>query len=117
MALGGGYPAKERALSPAQREAIFVRDNRICRICGAAATDIDHIAGSSSDPENLQALCKSCNMAKAEANFRPATAKEAAESDAIWVRIRAEQPGRLCDDEKRWDKWWREIASAQQKRQ
>lgn len=108
-----GYPAKERALSPAQREAIFVRDNRMCQICGATATDIDHIAGSSSNPENLQALCKPCNMAKAEANLRPATAEKAAESDAIWTRIRAKQPSRLCDDENKWDELWREIASEQ----
>jgi 5-methylcytosine-specific restriction endonuclease McrA len=113
--LGGGYPEKARALSPEQREAIFKRDGRRCRLCGAPATDIDHIAGSSSDPENLQALCKPCNMAKARANFRSATPEEAAEGNAIWARIRAERPVRLCDDEKKWDELWREIASEQRK--
>lgn len=114
--LGGGYPAKARTLSHEQREAIFTRDGRRCRLCGAPATDIDHIAGSSSDPENLQALCKSCNMARARANFRPATLEEAAEGNAIWARIRATQPVRLCDDETKWDKLWRKIASEQRKR-
>ena len=113
--LGGGYPEKARALSPEQREAIFTRDGRRCRLCGSPATDIDHIAGSSSDPENLQALCKPCNMAKARANFRSATPEEAAEGNAIRARITAERPVRLCDDEKKWDELWREIASEQRK--
>jgi hypothetical protein len=114
--LGGGYPEKARKLSPGQREAIFTRDNRRCRLCGAPATEIDHIAGSSPDPENLQALCKPCNMAKARDNFRSATPEEAAEGNAIWARIRAPEPIRLCDDEKQWDKLWKEIAAEQRKR-
>src|SRR6266849_1951825 len=52
--LGGGYPKKARTLSHEQREAIFTRDGRRCRLCGAPATDIDHIAGSSSDLENFR---------------------------------------------------------------
>ncbi len=111
--LGGGYPAKARTLSREQREAIFTRDGRRCRLCGAPATDIDHIAGSSSDPENLQALCKSCNMAKARAHFRSATPEEAADGNAIWARIKTEQPVRLCDDEEKWDELWRVIAREQ----
>jgi 5-methylcytosine-specific restriction endonuclease McrA len=114
--LGGGYPEKARKLSPEQREAIFTRDNRRCRLCGAPATEIDHIAGSSSDPKNLQALCKPCNMAKAAANFRSATPEEAAEGNAIWARIRATRPVRLCDNEKQWDELRKEIAAEQRKR-
>lgn len=112
---GGGYPKKARALSDAQREAIFLRDAHHCRLCGAPATEIDHISGSSPDPENLQAICKSCNMAKAEANFRPATPEEAAEIKAIWTRIMAEQPKQLCDNEEEWDEMRKEIASEQRK--
>lgn len=114
--LGGGYPERDRALSPEQREAIFTRDGGHCRLCGAPATEIDHIAGSSADPENLQALCKPCTMAKARANFRGATSEEEAEGEAIWARITAEPPSRLCDDETKWDKLWRKIASEQRKR-
>ncbi len=114
--LGGGYPEKARSLSDEQREAIFKRDNRRCRLCGEPATEIDHIAVSSSDPNNLQALCKPCNMAKARAHFRKATPKEAAEGEAIWARIRATQPARLCDDEKHWDELRKEIAAEQRKR-
>jgi hypothetical protein len=111
--LGGGYPKKARTISHEQREAIFTRDGRRCRLCGAPATDIDHIAGSSSDPENLQALCKPCNMAKARANFRSATPEEATEGKAIWARIIAKRPVRLCDDEEKWAELWRAIAQAQ----
>jgi hypothetical protein len=116
MILGGSYPGKARFLSHEQREAIFTRDGRRCRLCGAPATDIDHIAGSSSAPENLQALCKPCNMAKARANFRSATPEEAAEGNAIWARIRATRPVRLCDNEKQWDELRKEIAAEQRKR-
>ncbi len=116
MILGGGYPAKARALSREEREAIFVRDDQRCRLCGAPATEVDHIAGSSSDPANLQALCGPCNLAKARAHFRSATPKETAEGNAIWARIRATQPIRLCDDEKQWDELRKEIATEQRKR-
>jgi hypothetical protein len=54
-------------------------------------------------------------MAKAEANFRLATPEEAAEGKVIWGRIKAEQPSRLCDDEEKWNKVWRELASKQRK--
>jgi len=113
---GGGYPKKARTLSHEQREVIFTRDGGRCRFCGAPATDIDHIAGSSSDSENLQALCKSCNMAKVRAHFRPGTPESAAEGNAIWTRIRAIQSVRLCDDETKWSTGWREIALEQRKR-
>src|SRR5260370_4476159 len=79
--LGGGYQEKARSLSDEQREAIFKRDNWRCRLCGEPATEIDHIAVSSSDPNNLQALCKPCNMAKARHDGTKATTKEAEEGE------------------------------------
>ncbi|GHO72598.1 hypothetical protein KSD_03690 [Ktedonobacter sp. SOSP1-85] len=109
LILGGGYPEKDRKLSPKQRETIFIRDNHTCRLCGKPATDIDHINGSSSNPSNLQALCKECNSAKAIANFRPATPEESKEGEAIWERINAEQPMQLCDNEDRWVEIYKEI--------
>src|SRR5260221_1330313 len=116
MILGGGYPARDRSLSQKQREAIFTRDGRVCRLCGAPATEIDHINGSSSDPDNLQAVCGSCNIAKAKSNTRPATTEEEAEGNTIMARIRAKHPARLCDDETKWDKIWREISANQKGR-
>ena len=39
-----------------------------CRVCGAQATDVDHIvpkrAGGSENRQNLQSLCKQCHSAK-----------------------------------------------------
>jgi hypothetical protein len=55
-------------------------------------------------------------MAKARALFRKATLEEAAEGNAIWARIRATQPVRLCDDEKQWNELQKEIAAEQRKR-
>lgn len=113
LILGGGYPKKARALTHEQRETIFARDGGRCRLCGAPATEIDHIASSSPNAENLQALCSSCHYTKTAANFRQATPEEAAEGKAIRARITAERPSRLCDDEKRWDELRKEIAKAQ----
>src|SRR5262245_46087609 len=110
--LSGGYPAQERKLSPDVRAAIFARDNHLCKICGSHATEIDHIKGSSSDPSNLQAICKSCNMTKAMAASKPATPEQTSLAEAIWDRIDAEEPLRICDDPNDWNTKWRKIASA-----
>jgi len=80
--LGGGYPEKARRLTRAVRLAIFERDSHTCQLCGGDATEIDHIAGSSSDPSNLRALCRSCNLGLAQAHFgtgwpRQATSRRA----------------------------------------
>lgn len=111
--MGGGYPKKARSLTREQREAIFERDGWRCRLCGAPATEIDHIAGSSSDPENLQALCSPCHHDKTVATFRPATPEEAVEGKAIWTRITVRRPIRLCDDEKNWDEIRKILAREQ----
>ena len=113
--LSGGYPEKARRLSKREREVIFTRDGGRCQICGAPATEIDHKAGSSSDASNLQALCASCNLAKAKENSRLPTPEKAAKGDAIWARITAERPTRLCDDETVWNEIQMEISSEQRK--
>lgn len=115
MALSGGYPTKERTLPSALREEIFTRDKYTCKLCGAVATEIDHIRGSSSDSSNLQALCKPCNMKKAEANFRPATPEEEQQAKRIWERINMEQPLRICDDDETWNDTYRDIIKEQKK--
>ena len=51
------------------REAIFVRDGRICKHCGCSDNlTIDHIHpvahGGTDELENLQVLCRSCNSKK-----------------------------------------------------
>jgi 5-methylcytosine-specific restriction endonuclease McrA len=53
----------------AERQAIFKRDGFKCIICGATDNlTLDHIIprskGGTSEPENLQTLCKRCNTSK-----------------------------------------------------
>src|SRR4051794_28049459 len=50
------------------RLVILARDGRICQVCAAVATAVDHIVprsqGGRSTPENLRATCKTCNSLK-----------------------------------------------------
>ncbi len=60
------------------RKMVMQRDGYTCRKCGEPATEADHIINRAVapdlalDPDNGQALCKSCHRAKtqAEANRR-----------------------------------------------
>ena len=59
------------------RKAVFERDNYTCQCCNTKKDlTIDHIVprskGGSNDETNLQTLCKSCNLAKADSyvNYR-----------------------------------------------
>lgn len=67
----------------AQRERVFNRDGRICAKCGTDEGEmhIDHIiprkVGGDHSMDNLQVLCKSCNLrkgAKSDAVFLGRTA-------------------------------------------
>lgn len=66
----------------ALREQILKRDAYICQVCGAPATDVDHIvprsAGGTDHPLNLQALCGN--------HHRRKTGRDAAR--ARWARKR-----------------------------
>jgi hypothetical protein len=104
---GGGYPQSQRRLASSVRLAVFERDHWKCTLCGEAATQIDHIAGSSSDMLNLRAACADCNWREAAKKATAtSTAEERAEFDAMYelmaFRIRASNPTRLCDDEREW---------------
>lgn len=108
--IGGGYPTGDRHLSPEQRASIIGRDGGKCRECGASANEIDHIAGSSADPSNLQLLCHECHMAKTKSSFVPASEGQKAWAKEIWdSRIYPESPLRLSDDTERWGKEWRAL--------
>jgi hypothetical protein len=99
------YPYEERKLTPAQREAIFIRDEHVCQLCGGKATEIDHINGSSSDPSNLRAVCKPCNMGRLE--LVPASPEQARIIRVVWERINSPEPMRECDDDVVWPNVWR----------
>jgi hypothetical protein len=111
--LAGGYPETARRVPEDVRAFVFARDNRTCVMCGAPATDIDHINGSANTPDNLRALCRSCNMGRVK--MKPASPEQAMEARAILARIQAKEPVRVCDDEEVWDTIWREIAAETRK--
>jgi hypothetical protein len=84
---------------------IIGRDQGKCRRCGEPGNEIDHIAGSSSDPSNLQLLCDSCHNDKTRAAMVPASEEQQAWAKALWdTRIFVSEPIRLCDDEIHWAK-------------
>ena len=124
--ISGGYPEQARRLLPQQREFIFHRDGRVCTCteshlngpyhegrCGAEATTIDHILGSSSDPGNLRAMCKPCNMARFYDHAKPAGPEQQAEANEIRARINAEHPTRTADDDQNWATMWRDMSRRQ----
>lgn len=62
-------------VGPKLRMDILARDKYTCRICGAgrnegAVLEVDHIhpasRGGTNDPENLQVLCRDCNVGKSD---------------------------------------------------
>ncbi len=76
-----------RSLSPGLRATVLIRDNCLCRMCGASpAKDpdvtlhVDHIVpvsrGGPTTLDNLQTLCAACNLGKAD--LLPAPARAAA---------------------------------------
>ncbi len=114
FALAGGYPEKERRLFREEREAIFERDGWRCRLCGGPATQIDHLGsvpdGEANHPDNLQAICEPCHRSKTLASFKPVTDPEQqAKADELWERVQADQPLRICDDEKTWESRWKQL--------
>lgn len=52
------------------RRLVLERDRAICQVCGAEATEVDHVLPVRSHPErrfdlgNLQSLCHACHRAK-----------------------------------------------------
>lgn len=50
------------------RQRVLTRDQHTCQRCGLEATHVDHIIprrlGGDDSMDNLQALCKQCNLSK-----------------------------------------------------
>jgi 5-methylcytosine-specific restriction endonuclease McrA len=66
---------KREPIRPSVRFQVLKRDGYACQICGATAADgakleIDHIfpvgRGGQNDEENLQVLCRNCNIGKSD---------------------------------------------------
>ena len=112
--LGRGrvYDEKARYLSAGQKAAIRERDGGRCVQCGKPGAEVDHITGSSSDPDNLQLLCPDCHHAKTRQAMTAIT--DPADLAALGILHqdlagRADQPlpGRACDNEQSWGTSWR----------
>src|SRR5260370_6945319 len=110
-ATDGGYPRMLRHLDAETRNAVVERDGGRCALCGQPGSEIDHIAGNSSELSNLQLLCHDCHTAKTQENFRPI--EPGTPADKIWselmTRINSPKPLRECDDEVIWPSRWRPL--------
>ena len=83
------------------KERVFARDGRTCRYCGSdeEPLHIDHIIsrkrGGTHDLDNLQVLCKSCNLRKSskeEGVFLAQTATPPVFPDSSLPETRVAQP-------------------------
>lgn len=82
-------------ISDSVRAKVLARDNHICRACGfggsanyAFALDCDHIIaernGGKATLDNLQCLCKGCNIAKTGNNWQFVARNETV-AESIWA--------------------------------
>ncbi|MFS3128087.1 HNH endonuclease [Nocardioides sp. Bht2] len=97
-AVTGTYNKNARRLSPKRRAEVIARDGGRCVRCNGEGTEIDHIAGDSTDLENLQLLCNACHRHKTNSCITEATDPESrATSKRLWLRVYAREPLRVCD--------------------
>ena len=123
MVLGGGYPQQERRVPPEIRRLVFERAGGRCQECGRvlvfdqssedpdSVATIQHVSGSSNDPDNLLAFCRRCNLSDAQARFVPVErgSPEAEYATELQIRWTSETPLRLCDDDTQWKDIWRDL--------
>jgi 5-methylcytosine-specific restriction endonuclease McrA len=87
--------ARKAKISSKVRAAVLARDNYICRACGfggsanfAGFLDADHIIAEMRDGattlDNLQCLCKVCNVAKSAHFDRQFVIRAATQPEEIW---------------------------------
>ena len=115
--LAGSYRALGRTLPPATRAEVLHRDDGLCQLCGKPGTEIDHIDGSSADPENLQLLCADCHHAKTAENIVPASPEQSALLRALFdTRVVPDEPQLLADDDLRWAGIWSQLKAQRKER-
>ncbi len=115
--LAGGYRALGREMSVKTRVAVKTRDGGKCQVCGKAGTEIDHIAGSSGELDNLQLLCSDCHHNKTAENLVPGSPEQRAQLMALFVtRVLPDAPTLLGDDEVEWQAKWRGLKKARKDR-
>lgn len=100
--LAGGYNSDARRI-PLDVRALVIERDRVCVECGGPGEEIDHIDGDSSDPDNLQLLCKSCHHVKTAKHLVPASQDQSDRIFALLIeRVVPDLPAQLCDDEESW---------------
>lgn len=116
VALGWGYGVHQ-PVTGKLRDFIMERDGYKCQIgiagvCISEASQIDHIAGPSMEPSNLQASCRPCNMNKVVDSIGTDSTDVEHQimrefQKVLAERIESEIPTRACDDEQNWRFIWR----------
>jgi hypothetical protein len=107
MIAGGGYDQRSRQVTLKQLAEVIEWFGGLCALCGDFGADIDHIAGPSSDPSNLQLLCRSCHQMKTAARARAECRHPLQPSDALnwdwarWGELPLEDPDAIAA--------WREV--------
>lgn len=107
--VAGGYPERERRLSPETRHTVLARNGGLCVACNTrTASEVDHIDGDSPDPSNLQGLCHPCHQAKTQARYVPMNDRDHAIRDAFLAFVREDEPLMLAHSEN-WGSEWRAL--------
>ena len=113
----GGYGALGRYLSTQTRGAVRERANGLCQKCGQPGVDVDHIAGSSPELDNLQLLCKACHKEKTAENLVPAPLEIRERiAQLMFDRLAPGRPRLLADDDTTWADIWRGLKRARRQR-
>lgn len=116
-ALMGGYDIRERRVSQRVRAEVVARDRGRCVLCGAPGAEVDHKAGSSPDPSNLQFLCFKCHQSKTRV-VAPPGAEYVFRSVRLplWHdRVVPDEPVRQCDSAE-WVNEWRGLLAERKRR-
>lgn len=113
----GGYRSLGRKLTTRIRTEIRLRDQGRCQQCSKPGVEVDHIAGNSDDPTNLQLLCLDCHHAKTAENMVPASDESRALISGMMVtRVMPDEPQLLADDGVNWNGQWRKLQAARKGR-
>lgn len=73
---------------------MLARDGQRCRLCGAPATEVDHVvAGDDHSLANLRALCRRCHARKSATEGARAAAQARAVRRARYERAPEPHPG------------------------
>ncbi len=95
--VSGGYPARARRLNREARLQVLALNGGLCVGCNAAAAvEVDHIEGDSSELSNLQGLCKACHQAKTATHFQPAETRHLVIREAFLAHVHEQQPLMAC---------------------